>query len=178
MHDKDVLEDFIRKNREDFDVEKAPTETWRQIERSLGMSAGFGKWLPHVIVVVSLIVLTLFVIEYLSKSSDSQDSPVPLEYASLNEYIEIEDHYKRQSAELYQLVFSQVDDATLMRDLSLLDEVESELKKELAGAEGVYKEQVIQAMIRNLQVKHQLLNDVLIELKIENNENTAPFEKI
>ena len=76
------------------------------------------------------------------------------------------------------MITHEVDDATLMRDLSLLDEIESDLKKELEGAEGVYKEQVVQAMIRNLQVKHQLLNDVLTELKIENNENTAPFEKI
>ena len=178
MNDKDALEEFIKKNREAFDVESAPEEAWRQIEKSLESNGGFAKWIPHIVVVVSLIALTIFVIKYVSESSAPQDLPDPSEYASHNEYFEIEEHYKRQSAELYQLVFSQVDDATLMRDLSLLDEIESDLKKELEGAEGVYKEQVVQAMIRNLQVKHQLLNDVLTELKIENNENTAPFEKI
>ena len=178
MNDKDTLEEFIRKNRAGFDSESAPKGSWKAIEQSLNGSSGFTKWIPHLIVIISLIALTIFAINYRSESAAIENPPTPLEYASLNEYMEIEDHYKRQSAELYQLVFSQVDDATLMNDLSLLDEIESELKKELESAEGVYKEQVVQAMIRNLQVKHQLLNDVLTELKIENNDNTAPFEKI
>ena len=59
-------------------------------------------------------------------------------------------------------------DPLIMEDMELLDNAYSELKSDLA--DGVDNEEVINAMISNYQIKLDILERILIEIK-EKEEN-------
>ena len=183
----DRLEDFINVNKSAFEDLKAPQDLWNKIEPQLSPKPeGNGKWIVGA-VVLALIIAGAYVLGQRSATHDESNKETQqflhlqdeaLEYANLPDFKETQQYFDRQIVQVYNEIKRKNADATLLEDISQLDIVEQELIKELIEAEGVYKEHVLQAMIRNQQTKLNLLLNVLDEINQSEEQKKNIYENL
>jgi len=172
---RDRLEEFITANKEQLNTKTAPDELWGKINDELDSSKTTGSSNPwkKVSIILFLIVALLFVLIWIRSDSETEDESrtlQPLEFAELDDFKETE-HYYLSSINVSYDKLKQFDvDATLEKDLSLLDENSQELLEEYKLAQGAYKEQVLRALIQNYKTKLQILENVLYSHETKNIE--------
>jgi hypothetical protein len=185
-NERDPLRTFIEDNKAEFDEYKAPPSIWDNVQKEIPVTLAKTtpwKWigLMAISVVLAIVVTAYFtrqdeVIDQ-EQSTEVQDDQI-LEFAQLPDFNETQQYYATQVnatwVELKKLHY----DATLEKDLSLLDEQDNELRIELKSAEGIYKEHVLQALIQNQQIKLNLLMDVLNEVKNSESQKNNTYETI
>ncbi|PIB34606.1 hypothetical protein BFP72_03870 [Reichenbachiella sp. 5M10] len=178
---KDRLEKWVVEHRNDFDDLEPRSDLWDRIagdmEKRNAESIPLKKyaWVWQAAAVVFVCVTLGLLVERSLKQPIDVAGPVEVEQEDIQE---VERYYtaliQERKAEI-RLVMSQSDvmDEQLLDDLDDLDLMYAELKKDLAKNQN--NEKLIHAMIRNLQLRVEILNKQLKILdqliKYENDEN-------
>jgi hypothetical protein len=187
------LEDFIAHNREAFDTDEPGPQVWRDIEKKLvpgekksaGKTIAFRKWLVAAGMIFAISAGALFLINHNTKllsttqpatGSDSQQdildeiNPVyAREVYHFTQLIEIKQNELRQIGKDQPELYSQ-----FMGDITKLDSSYNTLKKELPANPN--REQLLEAMIQNLQLQTELLNQQLRIIKQIKQSKTGSHE--
>ncbi len=171
------LEKFIGSNREEFDRKVPREKLWARIETDLDGKTDFG-WMWKAAVVVLLAVSGYFVWER------SQDQAIASVLASElyidQEFVETELYYtrlitqKKLVVEEYNLEDQEIKEG-FRNDIALLDTTYQELKEEFIDTGN---ETVLEAMIGNLLLRTELLNQQLLILEQIKNDNKNETHEI
>jgi hypothetical protein len=159
------LEEFIKKNRTEFDHKEPREKLWDRIESDLdGNPPKFG-WIWKAAVVVLLAACSYLIWE--RGQAPIPDSLVSEELLVDPEFVETELYYTQLIAEQRRMVEQfDLDDPEIKenfrRDLASLDTAYQDLQQEYADTSN---ETVLEAMIDNLQLRLELLNQQLVILK-------------
>jgi len=173
----DRLEDFVKQNREQFDLHEPDPSIWlkinpanqavKQERRPIGRPM---RWLRIAAAVAMIFAGSTAGIYFLSGEKADSDLYTDL----YTEIIETEQYYSQMVAARYEELqpFLAVNPSTkemLADDMAELDEVYMELKKDLK--DNASNPEVIEAMILNYRVKLEILEDLLNQLKEKENQN-------
>lgn len=193
------LKDFVNQNREGFDTENPPVEVWNKIENRLGhydnkpkvLSMNRYKWLAAAILIAVVGTLAVFYFKTEIKSietpefvqADKSDSILINE---INPSYAKELYHFAKLIELKQQELKQVEKENpdlyknFIADIYSLDSSYKQLKMELPGNPN--REQLLEAMISNLQVQMNMLNQqlqILQQIKqSKNNLNESNSKRI
>ena len=170
---KEKLENFIRNNRRDFDQFEPPADLWDKIEmqleeRQIGMPQKNAVKKERVVRLSFLIKLAASIIPILFagiwfyqyqfyqssdlSNIDPQLAKQQFHYASLIEVKRSElKRIEKEEPQLYQ-EFSE--------EIRTMDASFQKLKKDLPGSPN--QEEMVKAMIRNLQIQIEVLNQQLM----------------
>jgi len=168
----DRLEQFIGENRTALDRDIPGLRVWAGICKALDARQQTAKvhhlWrnLRVAASVVVLLAVGALIGMYAYKYNHPRELPTLAEIAP--EYAELEQYYaSRVSNRMRELSrFNQ--QATVQPDIQQLDELYQELQRELNSAPKGSEEQIVQAMIRNYQIKLDILERVLEKIQSTN----------
>jgi hypothetical protein len=164
------LEHFIKDHKKDFDQFEPPADLWNKIENQLdekqiGIKSGINKegsmrlsfLLKIVATIIPLVLAGFWFYQYQMKqltelsNIDPRMAKQQIHYASLIEIKRIE--LKRMEKEEPQLYLE------FLSEIKKMDESYQRLKKELPASPN--QEETVKAMIQNLQIQTELLNQQL-----------------
>ena len=165
------LENFIRGNKRDFDQFEPPAGLWEKIESELDARQKLQTKIPRVVrlsillkIAASLTVIVaagLFLWQYQSNQATDLTSIDPalakqqLHYASVIEIKRSElKRIEKEEPQLYQEFSSEI---------RKMDESYQRLKNDLPSSPN--QEETVKAMIRNLQIQAEVLNQQLNVIK-------------
>jgi hypothetical protein len=195
---KKSLDDFIRENRAAFDSEEPSPRVWKTVEKELtapekksgAKITSFSRWLVAASIVIAISAGAYLLLTRNNERSISDNdpgSPNPVEQNSILDEINPtyakEVYHFTQLIELKQTELKQIgkDQPELYRqfmgDITMLDSAYNRLRKELPANPN--REQLLEAMIQNLQLQTDLLNQQLRvikqikQLKISSNESNS-----
>jgi len=166
----DRLKNIIDERRSEFDIyETDIDQMWPDIElaivrrqRSIRI-----KWVWRVAAALVVGVGLTVMMNILNQASIGGDE---LAYQISPEWEETEQYYALRIDEKLEAINTSqiVLDPLILEDIKLLDQAYSELKNDLS--DGADSEEVINAMISNYQIKLEILEKILMEIK-EKEEN-------
>lgn len=174
MTSHDNLESFIHDNREAFDHAYPSLRTWADIERTLD-----GRADPTVAIrravywriaaaVLVLLTVTGVIGHYLGVRSAQRQELATIQSVA-PEFLEMQDYYQQQVKERYAQLTQYHQDKTIDADLAQIDRAMEELRNELATAPRGREKQIVEDLIRNYQLKVQILERVLEQLRATDN---------
>ncbi len=163
---KDNLEDFIRSNRADFDMESPDLKVWANIDKNLGkpqVPRRISLWRSFA---AAASVLLLLGVGTLIGMQINQGEAIHQSLADVSlEHQELQQYYEVQLKEKTALLASFHSDPTVYEDLQQLESFLEELKGELSAAPKGSEEQIVNAMIENYQDRLAILERVLSRIK-------------
>ena len=172
------LENFIRDHRDEFDGDEPGSHVWKQLEQKLGTAEPGGKLFKMAILrwtavaaVTVVVTLSLF---YLMRGKERDDLTALNGQTNdimnaINPAYAKEVYHFTQLIELKQTELKQIekDQPDLYREfiseITTLDSSYNALKKELP--QNPNREQLLEAMIENLRLQTDLLNQQLLIIK-------------
>ncbi|MBC8111464.1 MAG: hypothetical protein H7Y04_10425 [Verrucomicrobia bacterium] len=184
---KDTLKTFIQTHTEAFETEEPSEALWQKIENRLekpaskpeikqeNLSQNFSKksvfFQPRFLQVAASVLLLLvagmgiYIFNQENKSQTAQNQELKTEEVTkfAPELVEAETFYttqineKRQQLRKYNNPFGAEADAELQR----LDATYKELKKQLFDLKDVNNQQLTDAMLENLRIRTEMLNEQL-----------------
>ena len=180
----DRLEDFVKQNREQFDLREPDPSIWLKIQtdsdsdgRAVMKEHRPLRWLRIAAAVAMIFAGSTAGIYFLTgdRAEAERSSELYLEI------IETEQYYSRMVSDRYDelqpfLVSNPVAKEMLSADMEELDEVYKELKEDLK--DNASNPEVIEAMILNYRVKLEILEDLLIQLKEKENQDYEKDESV
>jgi hypothetical protein len=166
------LEDFIRQNREGLDQRDPSPGIWKGIRRSLQRRRSVViKWLAAAAVI--LVIVTAGVFRY-TKGNEAgfvnhRESMLMKNNPQLRE---TEFYYNNLVNSLYNEVVPQLTGIPDIRkeflhDMSQIDSICTDIKKDLR--DNVSNQEVIEALINNYRIKIQILEEMLDQLRQDEN---------
>jgi hypothetical protein len=184
------LEDFINENREQFDSEEPSPQIWKNIEKGFipnqkktpAKKIQFQRWVAAAAVIAAVLAgsYAIFLAQP-AKDFAGQTNP------SFNHILdEINPTYAKEVYHFTQLIELKQDELRqigkdqpalyrqFMSDITLLDSSYNSLKKELPANPN--REQLLEAMIQNLQLQTELLNQQLRVIKQIKQSKTSSNE--
>lgn len=176
----DRLEQFVEKNRDGLNREIPSLKVWAGIDKDLEARRSSARirpiWraLSVAASVVALLAVGAVIGMYAYKYSHPAQLPTLAEIAP--EYAELERYYTSQVNNRLQELSRFNQAQTVQPDLQQLDELYQELQKELDQAPKGSEEQIIEAMIRNYQIKLDILERVLEKIQTNNPKTAASNE--
>jgi hypothetical protein len=169
------MEEFIRNNREAFDVHDAPDKLWAKVEQRLKNKrrAGFWKlWLQRAAIFILIFSLAFAVSEYIHTPKSRQtalvvekDQGMPQEIKETQAYYESEIYSRMNEMKPMFASYPGMEEE-VNKDFTRLDSICADLKKDLK--DNVSNQQVLEAMIQNYRTKLSILENLLDELKRKN----------
>ena len=168
----DQLEQFVGKNRNAFDREVPNLKVWAAVDQALEAQRPSARirtiWRTFRAAASVVILLTLggLIGMYAYKYTHVQELPTLAEIAP--EYAELEQYYTAQVSNRMQELSRFDQGAAVKPDIQQLDDLYKELQLELDKAPKGSEEQIIQAMIRNYQIKLDILERVLEKIQTTN----------
>ena len=168
----DRLEQFVGKNRTAFDREVPNLKVWAAIDEALETQGPATRirtmWRALRVAASVVILLTLggLIGMYTYKYTYTRELPTLAKIAP--EYAELEQYYTAQVNNRMQELSRINQEATVQPDIQQLDDLYKELQLELDNAPKGSEEQIIQAMIRNYQIKLDILERVLEKIQTTN----------
>lgn len=192
---KKSLEDFIKENRAEFDSEEPSPKVWKTIEKEVAdpeKKSGakitvFSRWLIAASVVIAISAGAYFLLTRNTEKSLSDNETRGRNTVEQNNILdEINPTYAKevyhftQLIELKQNELKQIgkDQPELYRqfmgDITTLDSAYNSLRKELPANPN--REQLLEAMIQNLQLQTDLLNQQLRVIKQIKQSKTSSNE--
>ena len=170
----DRLEEFVRQNREQFDLREPDPSVWLKINPAntpVMKERKPMRWLRVAAAVALIFAGSTAGIYFLSGGKAEVD-----QYSS-ELYLEIqetEQYYSQMVSQRYEelkpfLASDPAAEELLSLDMTELDEVYSELKEDLK--DNASNPEVIEAMILNYRVKLEILEDLLNQLKEKENQD-------
>lgn len=162
----DKLEEYIRKNREEFDENQVPAMVWHNLEKELdkGKEDSVPVWrltsylrIAQIAAMLVLIMGVGFLIGMQINDGRTYDDP------QLKEFAEAERHYNNKIEDMWSVVkSSNVEDrSTIAEDLKALDEVYEELRSELLSGSQNNTDEIVNNMINNYRRKIEVLENVI-----------------
>lgn len=166
---KDNLEDFIKSHRQEFDDLEPRADTWSKIQKDLNQKAQKKdySWIWKVAAAVFLCLTVVLAIERNISSDFRQVAEVSdpnLAKSAAAELMEVENYYTQLISQKREEIESVLDesglvDNELLEDMDQLDVMYVRLKEDLKQNQN--DERLINAMIRNLQLRVEILNKQL-----------------
>ncbi|MFC2079948.1 hypothetical protein ACFLRQ_00575 [Bacteroidota bacterium] len=177
---KDRLEDFVLKNREQFDVREPDPSLWLKInpENKGGHKKNRIMWFRYAAAVAFIFASFSAGIYFLSGSGSEAEKL----YGDLYEEIrETEAYYSTMVNQKYNELQPYITSSPNLKneldfDLNELDEIYLELKEDLKENAG--NPEVIDAMIRQYRMKVEILEQLLDQLKEKKTNNYEEEKKI
>ncbi len=184
----DRLEQFVQDEREQFDGDVPSLKVWYGIEQELEAKveqkqSRFKVWRA---MRLAAAVLFLLVTGGLIGSfiTSNNNGTVSTQQANVLETIdeiapelgETEAYYQSQVQEKIQVLASYEEDPALLEELAEIDEAMQELKQELLDAPQGSEEEIINNIIRNYQIKIEILEHVLSRIQAASNQNSERNE--
>ncbi|POY36905.1 hypothetical protein C3K47_07515 [Solitalea longa] len=170
---KDRLESFVEEHRDEFDVYEPNPQVWRSIEKTMRnepkvLKLSFNWRIAAAIALIIGFGFTVFRVANRTPQPEDSLAKINPEYAQtayhMAALIDIKrDELKqiqKEQPELYQ---------EFSGDLERLDKNYQAMKIQLGGAAN--QETVVEAMIQNLQLQIDLLNQQLTIIQRINNKN-------
>ncbi len=166
----DYLEDFIRNNRAGFDDKTPSDRVWENISKEMQHDAAAGtkklganaslSWVWKIAAVFFFFTSAWFLAEKVLKNgaepaSEVAMSPEYQEFKAADSYYTSLINQKKAEIEAFQLAHVNLEDEFLA-DVNKLDSMYLELKSELENFQ--YNEKLMDAVIRNLQLRVEILN--------------------
>ncbi len=165
---KDQVDDFIKKNRQQFDDKEPSEKVWRNIETSMKFKShslwdSIGLWRAAAVIFMLLSVYLLI---------PKPGAPRQNAELAANEFRDVEEFYFQQISEKVALIdgFQRNDGLNgHTQDFKQLEAMYMVLKEEMKSRPS---EKVKDALVLNLLVRINLLNQQLSKLDKEYNKNT------
>ncbi|HMF70288.1 MAG TPA: hypothetical protein VK616_02375 [Flavitalea sp.] len=179
------LEDFINENREQFDTDEPAPHVWKNIEKDLVGAEkktffkipSFQRWVAAAAVVISISTGAYFILSPKNNVADLSNNNGPDQPAATQKDIldQINPTYAKEVYHFTQLIELKQNELKLiekdqpelyrqfMSDITQLDSSYNSLQKELPANPN--REQLLEAMIQNLQLQTELLNQQLRVIK-------------
>jgi DNA primase len=171
------LEDFIRHNREGIDQRDPSPEVWKGIRRNLHRRRS-GVMERFAAAAIIIVVVTAAVFQYTKGNKDgSLNHREALLMKNNPQLRETEFYYNNLINSLYNEVVPQLTGypdirKEFLHDMSQIDSICTDIKKDLK--DNVSNQEVIEALINNYRIKIQILEEMLDQLR--QNEN-IPLNK-
>ena len=171
---KDPLDDFVRKNREAFDDKEPPERVWRNIESSMRFKSG-NAW--NAVVwwrAAAIIFMALSAYLMIPKGETEQQTS---EIAA-SEFKDVEAFYVQQISEKVELIdgFQKSEGLNgFTQDFKQLEAMYMILKEEMKTSPS---EKVKDALVLNLLVRINLLNQQLYKLDQQNGKGQNKDEEV
>ncbi len=158
------LEQYIRNNKAEFDNKEPRDKVWTRVEKDLDMGKADYGWLWKAAVVVLLAVSSYLIWE---RQDPAINNAVASEFYLDAQFVETELYYTQLITQKRLMVIGyDLEDTELKQgfgiDLASLDTIYQELKQEFINTNN---EVVLDALINNLQVRMELLNQQLMILE-------------
>lgn len=167
----DRLEEFIRQHREEFDDQNPPEKVWENISAGMkqeglqdkhqAMKTSLSQsWIWKAAAVFFFATTSWFVVEKLLPRTEETAKEVAvsqeyMDFQAADQYYTTLISQKKAEIEAFQLANLNLEDEFL-QDVNKLDSMYLELKKELKSFQ--YNEKLMDAVIRNLQLRVEILN--------------------
>ena len=169
---KDKLEDFIRQNRESFDDQQPPDRVWKNIEGTVNFSTksawnSVALWRAAAVIFMALSAYLLI----------PKGSAVPTQDIALKEFNDVETFYVNQISEKVELIdeFQRNEGLNgFTQDFQQLEAMYMVLKEEMRTSPS---QKVKDALVLNLLVRIDLLNQQLHKLENEYGKDSKPAEQ-
>jgi hypothetical protein len=175
---EDKLKDFINEHREEFDSFEPRPDLWQDISKELPqkktarvISLTYAHMWRYAAAVVLLIAAVFVIRQYIPTDTghtiNSQTTTATLENIA-PQMAEVESYYtslineKKAQMGSYDLKSLDVSE-NLQQDIAVLDSAYAKLKTELLTTPN--KEQIMDAMVQNLQLRMEILNQQLKTLE-------------
>lgn len=168
---KDKLKDFVNEHRDEFDTFEPRPDLWQDISKELPqkkiarvISLTYARVWQYAAVVALLIAVGFVIRQYIPADTGrgpAQEIPVASLDKVAPQIAEAEAYYtsiineKKAQMGNFDLKALGIKD-NLQQDISILDSAYAKLKTELLTTPN--KEQIIDAMIQNLQLRMEILN--------------------
>ena len=171
------LEKFIKDHLEEFDSFEPEPGHFKRFEDRLKAQPGLkpsvhNRWMMLRIaaLIIILITVSVFVFDLATReirerfAAEKQGAELPLEIREAVRYYE--NQTDMQVATLHKLAAHHEDagalNASALKEIQSLDATTNELKKSLSENPG--NEQILDAIIRNQQMKESMLNTIITQL--------------
>lgn len=172
----DKLEEFIRKNRGELDRYNSPSGAWRNIRKALkGDKTPVIRWISIAAMTIVILGSATVLYKFIGWKSESATGLSIYDNNNLTKphLEETEIYYNNLVNSLYReasplLTSNPEIGEELTNDMSQLDSICLDIKRDLK--DNVSNQEVVEALIQNYRIKIQLLEDMLIILK-ENEDN-------
>jgi len=180
---KDKLEEFILENREAFDLHEPGKEVWQKIEKNIRAKKSI-NW--RLIIGRAAAVVLIFAASYMvhdiidgrnrevarTRTKKEKELVIP-------ELREAEVYYSNLINEKLQEIkpmFSENPrlEKEISYDLNQLDSIYEELRNDLR--DNIANQEVIEAMIQNYRLRLSILEDILSQLKPEEDDNYTKYD--
>jgi hypothetical protein len=158
------LEEFIRNHKEEFDDKEASDKVWANIGKALDKDkkepVPMWNWTWRVAAVFFFLTSSWFAVEKVMQYRETGGNEVAVS-EEYKEFVEADHYYtalisqKKQEIEDFRLANSDLEEEFL-QDVNKLDSMYMDLKKELKSFQ--YNEKLMDAVIRNLQLRVEILN--------------------
>jgi hypothetical protein len=160
----DRFEQFVRENREEFDVREPDPRLWTEVEKRTRITRRRFTW-QRVAVVALIFAASYGVNETIHRM---RDNAVPVQPAAEAPLKETEAYYtqlvNQRMEELKPIIAGCPSLAEeLNYDMTELDSVYTDLKNDLK--DNMANQEVIEAIIENYRLKIRILEDLLTEIK-------------
>ena len=170
----DRLEDFVRQNREQFDLREPDPSIWLKINPAnapVVKERRSMRWLRVAAAVAMIFAGSTAGIYFLTGGKAEMDQYSSELYMEIQE---TEQYYSQMVNQRYDelkpfLASDPAAEEMLSIDMEELDEVYSDLKEDLK--DNASNPEVIEAMILNYRVKLEILEDLLNQLKEKENQD-------
>jgi hypothetical protein len=154
------IEQFVRENRYDFDSEIPNLKVWANIEKTLPSQKEGAKtltfnWLRRAAAAIALLITGVGIGLFINNKNNDTLA------GGITEFKEAEEFYNQKMASQMTKLVGYNPDPSVLSDLKKVDEVRSELKKELELTPDVNQEEIIRRLIQNYQTKLGILERVL-----------------
>jgi hypothetical protein len=175
----DKLKNFINEHRDEFDTFEPRPDLWQDISKELPqkktarvISLTYARMWQYAAAVVLLIAAVFVIRQYIPTNQTNDPAGATTTAASLEkiapQMAEVESYYtslineKKAQMGNFDLKSLGIND-NLQQDIAVLDSAYAKLKTELLTTPN--KEQIMDAMIQNLQLRMEILNQQLKTLE-------------
>lgn len=166
---KDRLEEFVRSQREQFDVFEPDEKLWKGIEKKMdkGRKFNLGYYLIRAAGVAAILIISITSYKYFAGRNDKNPEIPELREAEVYYSGIIDSKLKEVQPLLSDYPDIQED---INSDLSELDSVYKSLKEDLK--DNVSNQEVIEAMVENYRMRIEILEEMLEYLENKNEDST------
>lgn len=174
----DNLEKLITENKDQFNDHLPPPDLWDNIEKGIveekAKQFSIVKFLSAGVAAIALLIVGV----WLGVNFSGDDMDKALSNSSFTDYKQTEQYYSVQVKNYLEEINELDTESNIEEELKQLDEVYQELRDELLHSEIRNQDVIINAMIKNYQVKVGMLERILEKTKtkefnkeINNNKN-------
>lgn len=174
---KDKLEDFVHQNREAFDDLEPSDRVWKNIEGTVALKKTTSLWNSVMIWRAAAIIFMALSVYLIIPKISSQTVISQKEKVVLKEFNDVESFYVKQISEKVELIdeFQRNEGLNgFTQDFQQLEAMYMVLKEEMRARPS---QKVKDALVLNLLVRIDLLNQQLHKLENESDKETRPTEQ-